>query len=188
MNFSKYLLYTWVGFQGIRSWKTVFDYCLIVNNGYYITKVFFFFLFVNVDLCVCDRARFSSSKSFSYTVIINERKSGIQYCYIFQKLFLTFHWIHLQILIIHSLVQYSFINNILTLTKRVKGITTYDGNGSEMSRQIEEVENWTEKERETYRTRYYVDDSDFVWAVNQGKVFLNLQKIEWAACITPLKN
>ena len=112
MNFSKYLLYTWVGFQGIRSWKTVFDYCLIVNNGYYITKVFFFFLFVKVDLCVCDRDRFSSSKSFSYTVIINERKSGIQYCYIFQKLFLTFHWIHLQILIIHSLVQYSFINNI----------------------------------------------------------------------------
>ena len=46
-----------------------------------------------------------------------------------------------------------------------------DPNYKSIEQQIEEVENWTEKERETYRTRYYVDDSDFVWAVNQGKVF-----------------
>ncbi len=40
-----------------------------------------------------------------------------------------------------------------------------------IEQQIEEIENWTEEERETYKTRYYIDDSDFVWAVNQGKVF-----------------
>ena len=47
-----------------------------------------------------------------------------------------------------------------------------DPNYKSIEQEIEEVDNWTEEERETYKTRYYVDDSDFVWAVNQGKVFL----------------
>ena len=47
-----------------------------------------------------------------------------------------------------------------------------DSNYKSIKQEIEEVDNWTEEERETYKTRYYVDDSDFVWAVNQGQVFL----------------
>lgn len=47
-----------------------------------------------------------------------------------------------------------------------------DPNYKSIEQEIEEVDNWTEEERKTYKTRYYVDDSDFVWAVNQGQVFL----------------
>ena len=47
-----------------------------------------------------------------------------------------------------------------------------DPNYISIEEEFEEVQNWTDAERDFHRIHYYIDESDFVWSVHHGKVYL----------------
>ena len=47
-----------------------------------------------------------------------------------------------------------------------------DPNYKSIEEEFKEVQNWTDAEKDFHRIHYYIDESDFVWAVHHGKVYL----------------